>query len=263
MAPFVLPMGQALGGVVSFAALTALVSFFAYDANVWYFVSMPAVIMIVAIGGANVLYAENVRRRAQVRRAQEEVDEMAAVAERERISRDLHDLLGHTLSVIALKSELASKLSAVDPARAAAEIRDVEQISRGALSEVRSAVEGFRSRGFAGELRNAGRAFEAAGVRFDAVGAEVRMPPRQEGVMALALREATTNVIRHARASTCRAELRTDDGWLILTVQDDGAGAVAREGHGLTGMRERAAALGGRVTVENEGGTRVTMRLPL
>lgn len=265
MVPFVASARRALAAIVFFAATMALVSIasMTYEPRVWWIVSLPVVLMIVAIGGANVLYAENVRRRAQVSRAREEVDEMAAVAERERISRDLHDLLGHTLSVTALKSELASRLSTVDPARAAAEIRDVEQISRNALSEVRAAVEGFRSRGYAGELRNAARALDAAGVRFDDVTENVRMPPRHEGVLALALREATTNVIRHARASHCRAELRADGQSLILTVRDDGAGAVAYDGHGLTGMRERATALGGAVTVENDGGTRVTMRLPL
>ena len=105
----------------------------------------------------NVFYIDQHRQNAVLRLAHEEVEAMATLAERERIARDLHDLLGHTLSVIALKSELASKLTDRDPLRAAQEIREVERVARDALAEVRHAVEGYRGRGFAGELRNAGR----------------------------------------------------------------------------------------------------------
>jgi two-component system sensor histidine kinase DesK len=251
---------------VSYLGLLAAATFvvaFAYSEPARSFVRFPTLVMIAMIGGGNLFYAEHVRRNALLWRAQEEVEEMAAVAERERISRDLHDLLGHTLSVIALKSELASKLSSTDPARAAEEIREVERVSRDALSEVRAAVEGFRSRGFAGELRSAARTLESAGVRLEADGQNAMMSPRQESVMALALREAVTNIVRHARASTCRVALREEGRRLVLTVQDDGVGGAASEGYGIAGMRERAAALGGDVTVDGVSGTRVTVRLPV
>ena len=258
---FVVPPRVAVIYLGVLAAATFLVAF-AYSEPARSFVRFPTLVMIALIGGGNLLYAEHVRRNALLWRAQEEVEEMGAVAERERISRDLHDLLGHTLSVIALKSELASKLSSTDPARAAEEIREVERVSRDALSEVRAAVEGFRSRGFTGELRNAARTLESAGVRLEAEGSTAKMSPRQEGVMALALREAVTNIVRHARAATCRVALRESDGRLVLTIQDDGVGGARPEGHGLIGMRERAAALGGTVTVDGMNGTRVTVALP-
>ena len=222
----------------------------------------PTALLVVLMGGANVFYAEHHRRNALLWRAREEVEEMATLAERERISRDLHDLLGHTLSVIALKSELASRLAHSDPTRAADEIRDVERVSREALSEVRGAVEGYRRRGLSGELRSAARALEPSGVRMVASVADTQMSARHESVLALALREAVTNVVRHARAKTCWISLHDDEDRLVLTVRDDGVGGTPTAGHGMTGMRERVASLGGSVTIDGADGMCVTVTLP-
>jgi two-component system sensor histidine kinase DesK len=218
------------------------------------------VIFIVGLG--NLFISDHLRQAALVRRAHEDVEEMAKVAERERIARDLHDVLGHTLSVIALKSELASKLADRDPGRAVQEIREVERISREALTEVRSAVEGYKNRGFSGELTEARQALTSAGVRLDADIGDVPLLPRQETALALALREAITNVVRHARASICRVALFREHGEVVLTVQDDGAGGPLTEGNGLTGMRERVAAAGGTLSVDSGGGVTVCARFP-
>jgi two-component system, NarL family, sensor histidine kinase DesK len=222
----------------------------------------PTAFLVIMVGGVNVFYAEHQRRNARLWRVQEEVEEMATLAERERISRDLHDLLGHTLSVIALKSELASRLADSDPGRAAAEIRDVERVSRDALSEVRTAVEGYRGRGLSGELRGAARALESSGVQMSATIADIRMSVRHETILALAMREAVTNVVRHARASTCWITLRGEQARLVFSIRDNGVGGTPREGHGLTGMRERVAAAGGTVTVDGSSGTTITIALP-
>ena len=227
----------------------------------WWMLFQPLVVLTV--GGGNVLVAEERRRTAVVRRAQEEVEEMAKVAERERIARDLHDLLGHTLSVIALKAELAAKLSVDDPQRAAQEIRDVEQVSREALTEVRHAIEGFRNKGFAGELWNARRALDAAGITLEADVEPMAAPPRQETVLALILREAVTNVIRHAGATRCRITLAADASDIALVVEDDGRGGEPVYGNGLAGMRERVTAAAGSIVISGERGMRVSVRLPL
>ncbi len=129
------------------------------------YVSIPTFIVAGVIGATNINVAEHRRRGLELRVAREAVVEMARIAERERIGRDLHDLLGHTLSVIVLKSELASKLAERDPSRAVREIRDVEQISRDALSEVRKAVRGYRSEGLSDAIGNAERVLVAAGIR--------------------------------------------------------------------------------------------------
>jgi two-component system sensor histidine kinase DesK len=221
---------------------------------------ITGVIFIVGMG--NLFLGDRIRQHALLRRAQEDVKEMAKVAERERIARDLHDVLGHTLSVIALKSELASKLADRDPARAVEEIREVERVSREALAEVRSAVEGYKSRGFSGELHNAQQALGSAGVRLDTIVEQVALSARQETVLALALRETITNVVRHARASVCRVALGTDRGELVLTIQDDGVGGPLREGNGLLGMRERVRAAGGTLDIDGAKGVKVCVRLP-
>ena len=224
---------------------------------------LPAAVMTPIIGTVSI-------RQAQLRRtnlaAREEIEHTAQTAERERIARDLHDLLGHSLSLIALKSELAAKLAERDPARAAAEIREVEQVSRQALGEVRAAVRGYRSLGLAAELAHAQKALEGAGL---AVTVEAQPPaqlaPTQETVLALALREAITNVLRHAQARRCRIQLAEADGWVSLCVHDDGRGAAAGTGEefGLTSMRQRIEALGGRLDREHDGGTRLAISLPL
>jgi two-component system sensor histidine kinase DesK len=221
-----------------------------------------SIFLIFMVGVGNLFIGDRERQNALIRQSREELEEMAKVAERERIARDLHDLLGHTLSVIALKSELAAKLADRDPARAMAEIREVERVSREALAEVRGAVEGYRARGFAGELRRAEQALGSAGVRLDTDVTSVPGSPRQQAVLALALRETVTNVVRHARASVCRVALGVDDGDVVMTIEDDGTGGPLREGNGFAGMRERVTAAGGTIDIATTKGVRVRVRFP-
>lgn len=220
------------------------------------------VALICIVGGGNLFVGERRRQDAALRLAREEVVEMAKVAERERIARDLHDLLGHTLSVIVLKAELASKLADRDPQRAAEEIREIEKVSRTALAEVRSAVEGYRVRGLVGELESARVALGAAGVRLDANIAPMTLSPKHETVLALVLRESVTNVVRHAGASVCGVDFGVEKGNLVLTIHDDGVGGPLREGSGLLGMRERVVSAGGKLDVETDKGVTVRARLP-
>ena len=233
----------------------------AFDLPTWAW--LPAGIGILAIGGGNIHTAEEYRHRQRLQQAQDHVEELAKIAERERIARDLHDLLGHTLSVIVMKSELASKLADRDPARAIEEIQDVERVSREALTEVRRAVEGYRQHGLGGELRNAALALDAAGVTLQTDVVPLALSPRQETALALALRESITNVVRHAAATVCRVSLRAEGGRLTFTIEDDGRGGTPREGNGLNGMRVRVAEVGGTMAVEGSGGMRVVITLPL
>lgn len=223
----------------------------------------PGMVFAPIIGGVNIFEAEKGRANTKLRLAQEEVEHLATIAERERIARDLHDLLGHTLSVITLKSELASKLAASDPARAAREMVEVTRVSRQTLREVREAVRGYRSRGLEGELTVAKETLGAAGVLFDLLVEPLELTPAQEGTLALALREAATNVVRHASASRCTVRLLHKEREVRLEVEDDGGGKHAPDGAGLLGMRERAEALGGLLSVESTGqGTRLVLKLP-
>ena len=195
--------------------------------------------------------------------AKEEIEHLAKVAERERIARDLHDVLGHTLSVIILKSELAGKLIDRDPQRAKAEIADVERTSREALSEVRSTIRGYRAHNLDAELAQAKATLETAGVSVKTESAEIALTPAQESVVALIVREAVTNVVRHAQARNCSLRLAPLNGRCLLEVQDDGRGGSQDEGNGLRGMRERIEALGGTLKRETGGGTRLSIQFPL
>ena len=194
--------------------------------------------------------------------AQEEIEHLAKVAERERIARDLHDVLGHTLSLIILKSELASKLADRDPQRARDEIRDVERISREALSEVRQAVRGYRA-GLQQELDGATAMLRAAAIELTTEFEPLPLAPGQEAILALALREAVTNVVRHSEASHCTIALRRAGDDIRLIVSDDGRGGGREDGVGISGMRERISALGGSVARDGSRGTTLTVTLPL
>jgi len=218
----------------------------------------------IIIGTGNTFFAERTRMHRKLRRANEEIENLAKVAERERIARDLHDVLGHTLSVITLKSELAGKLIDRDPERAGKEIREVEEISRQALSDVRDAIRGYRSKGLVAELAQAKSTLETAGlaVQCDAA-TSMQLPPMQESVLSLAVREGVTNVVRHANARNCRLRIEQQNGVCRLEIADDGQGFTSMEGNGLRGMRERVEMLGGTLDRRNKSGTTLTITLPL
>jgi two-component system sensor histidine kinase DesK len=219
-------------------------------------------LLILIIGAVNIYYGQRHRDRKKLAQAQEEIEHLAQIAERERIARDLHDVLGHTLSVIVLKSELASKLADSDPARAVREIKDVERISREALSQVRATIQGYQARSLQAEAKQATAALEAAGVKVSFDFAHAEIPAAHEGVLALALREAVTNVIRHSKATSCTLSLQTVSGGCRLEVRDDGCGQLSPEGTGLAGMRQRVEALGGKLQREVSAGTRILITLP-
>ena len=218
---------------------------------------------ITALIGAVTIHAEELdRQEAELKLSQAEVRRLAAVAERERIGRDLHDLLAHTLSLITIKAELAAKLASRGDSRAEQEIREVERISRGALREIREAVSGLRRADLGAELANARLACEAGNVRLTIDTRPFDLSPDRQATLALCLREAITNVVRHAAAGQCRVVLVREDGWMRLMVEDDGRGGAIREGAGLAGMRERVEEAGGAMTIETARGVTLTVCIP-
>lgn len=216
----------------------------------------------VAVGAGNCIAAQVRRSGIQLMRAHEQMAELAKVAERERIARDLHDLLGHTLSVVALKAELAGRFFDRDPARARIEIGEVETVARQALQQVREAVSGYRMRGLAAEIDNAQRSLAAAGVKLTCVTPQPELGPTEESVLALILREAVTNVLRHAQATEVRLEFSGGPENVQLAVVDNGRGGIRAEGSGLRGMRERVQMLGGHFRLDSAQGTAIFVQLP-
>jgi two-component system sensor histidine kinase DesK len=224
--------------------------------------TVTAFIMAI-VGASNFFIARQKRADMKLRMAHEEIEQLAAVAERERIARDLHDVLGHTLSVIVLKSELAGRLIERDPQRAALEIGEVEKTARTALSEVRQAIGGYRSQGLPAEMELARNTLQAAGVVLSCETPVPQLRAAEETVLCLAVREAVTNIVRHAQATHCRMRFTVSgDGFHSLLITDDGAHPKLHEGNGLRGMRERVQSLGGRLSITTDPGVTLLIELP-
>ena len=246
------------------AAYTPLVALYCWLAHIPLNSAISAVVFSAIVGAGSITMAQQARGNARLRQAHDEIERLAQIAERERIARDLHDVLGHTLSLITLKSQLASKLADRDPERAIREIREVELIARTSLDELRAAVAGYRAAGIPSELAHARDVLSSAGLRVDCDADEdVRLAPADESVLALAIREAVTNVVRHARANAVRLRLARAGLTCRFEIQDDGVGGSANEGLGLSGMRERVESHGGSFERTVDRGTRLVVTLPL
>ena len=261
MVPFALDTESvAAAAIASIVGVAALEAWLLHLTNGFVF---PATFLSTFIGAANIYFAQRHRHLDELRLAHAEIGHLAMIAERERIARDLHDLLGHTLSLITLKSELAGKLIDRDAAQAKLEIRDVEQTARQALADVRLAIGGYRCKGLAAEIEQAKATLLTAGVKMDFHSTPVKLPAAQENVLALVLREAITNVVRHSQARNCRLQVQRENGHCRLELHDDGRGGVVLEGNGLRGMRERVEALGGNLERDTSSGTRLIVQLPI
>jgi two-component system sensor histidine kinase DesK len=183
----------------------------------------------------------------------------ALVAERERVARDVHDVLGHSLTALSVKAELAARLIDLDPERAKEELESIQATARQALAEVRATVGGLRAGNLEAELAAAPLVLADAGISATVVGDVADTDPRHRALMAWVLRESVTNVVRHAQARSVVIELGRDG----MTVTDDGAGCTGAEGNGLRGMRERVGGAGGTLDVSpGTPGTRVRVALP-
>jgi len=218
----------------------------------------------VIIGLSNFAFAQQERTTVLVERANSEVARLSQEAERERIARDLHDLLGHTLTVITVKLDLARRLLSFNAERARDEIADAEQTARNALAEVRDAVSGYRAEGLEAEISRARRSLLSAEVKLSTAMVPVELSPMDASALCLVLREAVTNIVRHARATACRVTLLEEAGAIHFTVEDNGVGGPIREGNGLRGMRERLQPMNGsvRLAASGTGGTRLEITLP-
>lgn len=205
------------------------------------------------------------RNQLALRRSQDEILRLATLAERERIGRDLHDLLGHTLSVVALKSELARKLIDRDIDAARAEIAEVERVARDSLTQVRNAVSGIRSTALTAELLAATALLEAQGLKVKCETENVKLPHDHETVLALSLREAATNVRRHSGAKGVTIRVRKEDAVVVMEVADNGRGGRIVPGNGLNGMRERLDTVGGSLSLwpNPDGGTLLRASVPM
>jgi len=205
--------------------------------------------------------------------ARRELARLAVIEERERLSRDLHDLLGQTLSMITLKSELARHLVTEEPERCAQELAEIECVSRQMLREVREAVAGYRQPTLSNELEGARQLLTAAGIDVEIESINEVLPPAFDAALAWTVREGVTNIIRHSRARQCRIHLTKKNGAVMAEVLSEGGQreqveSTVRPGLGLAGLRERVSALGGRMeagplTLSGKEHFRVRVELPV
>jgi two-component system, NarL family, sensor histidine kinase DesK len=218
----------------------------------------PVAIPVVAFVMAGVMHI--VRSNEALAEARAEMARLAAENERIRIARDLHDLLGHSLTTITVKAGLARRLGSADPAAAVAQIAEVEDLSRRALAEVRAVVSGYREVTLASELARGRELLRACGITADLPTATEVADPAHQELFGWAVREGLTNVIRHSRARSCAVRVSASD----VEITDDGQGSTAPPGNGLSGLRERAAAAGGGVDAGPvpSGGWRLRVWLP-
>jgi two-component system sensor histidine kinase DesK len=230
------------------------------------FIALPT----AAVGLWAITFTGQVTAVAELRRAREELARRAVAEERLRFARDLHDLLGRSLSLITLKSELAGKLLPEFPERGAREIRDAEQVARRALREVREAVAGYRQPTLGEELAGAREMLAAASITCRIDSDAGRLPRQVDALLAWAVREGVTNVIRHSRARRCTIDVTCTGGTVVAQVADDGRGPPpaldGAYGSGLAGLAERVAAVDG-ATFEAgprpSGGFQLRVSLPV
>jgi two-component system sensor histidine kinase DesK len=258
MGMMVLPLsvGVALGATLLSIAEVALHSIPGWHDDGSYSLS-------IVLGGLAVFGIRRAMLRSiELTVARKEFAELAVQEERNRFARDLHDILGHSLTVITVKAELAGRLMEANPARAAAEVADVEQLARAALADVRAAVAGYRELSLAGELVAARAALQAAEVKADLPTVVDEVPEKNRELFAWVVREGVTNVVRHSGAKKCTIRL----GASSVEVVDDGKGPApsgSSTGHGLVGLRERADKVGASVQVGQApgGGFRLAVRV--
>ena len=229
----------------------------------WWWIA--AVLVLAALSALSAgAAARRAEREADAEDREAEATRLGAEAERARIARDLHDLLGHTLSVITLKADLAVRLFEQDPARAKAELDSIQSISRDALGEVREAVTGLKARSLKAAWQETRARLVEAGLTVEDEYAETPLGTDAELALAMALREGVTNILRHSGAKTVHIRLESSADAVTLSLDDDGIGGAIRSGGGLSGLSDRLAAVGGRLDIEQpgNGGTRLRASVP-
>jgi len=254
------PARHALVGVALITLATLATGLLLAQPILWW---LPGAMLVVMTGAGTVSREAFWDRAVALGQTQEEVRRLAGTAERERIARDLHDVVGRTLTLVALKADLAARLVGRDAGAAEAEMRAVADAARAGLSEVRQALAGQAGGSLAHEVGASTAALDMAGIAATVHGDPHATPGDAGAVLAMTLREAVTNVIRHADASRCAIVIDRDDRVASLTVRDDGRGGPFREGNGLRGMRQRIVAAGGRLAIAPEPtGTRLVAEVP-
>jgi two-component system, NarL family, sensor histidine kinase DesK len=230
----------------------------------WYF-GGPAIFFSMMVGGMNIYQHQISIKNKQILDSQEDIQHLAQMAERERIGRDLHDMLGHTLSVITLKAELASKLidKNADFERVKQEIKQVEALSRDTLSQVRDAIKGYRDTTIEHEARQGRVAALAANIDIAIDLEPMALSKQVNAQLGLVVREAVTNIIRHADTENAKISLKAEKEGIVLQIKNQGEMKSTSENTGMSSMRDRIASLMGTMEVIRTPNTKLIFRCPI
>lgn len=264
-----LPEKWSLRAIVALEVLTLLMNILIGGSWV---AAGQALIFVGAIGLITAGAARLIMTIRELERARGEVARLAVAEERLRLARELHDLLGHSLSLIAVKCELAKQLMSLDPPQATSELSDIERVSRRPLQDVRMAVSGYRQIALAQELAASREILSAAGIEMEIEAPGENLPPQADSILAWTVREGVTNAVRHAGPRRCSIRVERLPSKVRCTIQNDGGRSPATAaqsaplyGNGLRGLLERVQGVGGELytTVPPEGGFLLSVTVPL
>ncbi|WP_144392798.1 sensor histidine kinase [Pleionea sediminis] len=265
-ASFCAQFDKAKNGFTMLIALIAATAFYSFLFNLSSYFYLPAIFFSILVGGSNIYFSEVSKKNQVIKKSQEEIEKLATTAERERIARDLHDVIGHTFSLITRKAELARKLVDKDAEKAKAEILDIELESRRALSQVREAVSGYRKTNLSNELLAAKNLCQISEIEFEE---EVKSCDLNESIsnsLGFIIKEAFTNISRHSSADSVRVKFDIISGNYQLEIKDNGSiksDTPITFGNGLIGIKERVHQLNGSLNISTNEGFRLTVLIPV
>jgi two-component system sensor histidine kinase DesK len=245
--------------------MAGIIILIAQDGMIFYFMPFLAIMLASPFGIRSM--NKSMELEKQLVEANEQIKAFIKREERVRIARDLHDTLGHTLSLITLQSQLVQRLIEKDAERAKAEAKGIEMTSRSALRQVRELVSSMRAITIEEELSEMKRIIHAAGMNFFIKGEEdfSDIPLLKQNILGMCLKEAGTNIVKHSKAKNCTVHIEKSRANFTIKVHDDGVGFIQQDihGNGLNGMRERLGLIDGTFTIQSNGGTTVTMAVPI
>jgi two-component system sensor histidine kinase DesK len=256
---FMRPERFAWVGAIILTLVFSIVSWLSNQSS-WDF-GFPIALGFLTITGV-ISTASRIEQSSQLERSMELEQHLATVSERERIAQDLHDLLGQTLTMVALKSEVATRVFDSDPSKAKQELNEIRDAARIALKDVREAVAGMNTTSLNAELKRAQQILSAADIKLIINGQVPQLNPATDQVLGLTVRETMTNIVRHSMAKHAILNIIQSDTELNIIIEDDGINDKISEGSGLIGLRKRIEKLGGSTHLEQVPGLKISMKLP-